>query len=69
MAVICAVTFMGCEKDEQESFKFDIENLYGTWQGIAIQSNGEWIDITQPDRKSTRLNSSHKHRSRMPSSA
>ncbi len=40
--------FMGCEKDEQESFKFDIENLYGTWQGIAIQSNGEWIDITQP---------------------
>ena len=45
MAVICAVTFMGCEKDEQESFKFDIENLYGTWQGIAIQSNGEWIDI------------------------
>ena len=47
-AVICAVTFMGCEKDEQESFKFDIENLYGTWQGIAIQSNGEWIDITQP---------------------
>lgn len=48
MAVICAVTFMGCEKDEQESFKFDIENLYGTWQGIAIQSNGEWIDITQP---------------------
>lgn len=43
MAVICAVTFMGCEKDEQESFKFDIENLYGTWQGIAIQSNGEWI--------------------------
>lgn len=48
MAVICAVTFTGCEKDEQESFKFDIENLYGTWQGIAIQSNGEWIDITQP---------------------
>ena len=48
MAVICAVTFMGCEKDEQESFKFDIENLYGTWQGIAIQSNGEWIEITQP---------------------
>ena len=39
---------MGCEKDEQESFKFEIENLYGTWQGIAIQSNGEWIDITQP---------------------
>ena len=37
MAVICAVTFTGCEKDEQESFKFDIENLYGTWQGIAIQ--------------------------------
>lgn len=24
MAVICAVTFMGCEKDEQESFKFII---------------------------------------------
>lgn len=40
--------FYGVRKDEQESFKFDIENLYGTWQGIAIQSNGEWIDITQP---------------------
>ena len=48
MAVICAVTFTGCEKDEQESFKFDIENLYGTWQGIAIQSNGEWIDTIYP---------------------
>lgn len=42
MAVICAVTFMGCEKDEQESFKFDIENLYGTWQELPykVTANG-----------------------------
>ena len=36
---------------------------------IGVDSLDELIEKTIPDRKSTRLNSSHKHRSRMPSSA
>ena len=44
-------------------------------EGILIQTNDNDIKFTTYDlemgidRKSTRLNSSHKHRSRMPSSA
>ena len=33
------------------------------------QPDGGWFDETPPDRKSTRLNSSHSRASRMPSSA
>ena len=39
-----------------------------TMQGIDL-SNEDIIDITEIDRKSTRLNSSHSAKSRMPSSA
>ena len=36
--------------------------------GRPLDSTSVWLGLG-PDRKSTRLNSSHKHRSRMPSSA
>ena len=45
------------------------------WAGFMFSSQSAlfiilgWTDITQQDRKSTRLNSSHSDRSRMPSSA
>ena len=36
---------------------------------IRIRKNGSWRPVRGPDRKSTRLNSSHRSQSRMPSSA
>ena len=42
------------------------EQGWRKWQGTA--PNGVWMD-EEPDRKSTRLNSSHSSVSRMPSSA
>ena len=44
----------------------DWEFLNGLWQYVLISKN---ISRTLPDRKSTRLNSSHTDSSRMPSSA
>lgn len=46
-ALLAALVFTGCSKDNDASFKFGVENLYGTWDGIAIKSKGEWIDITK----------------------
>ena len=38
--------------------------------GISFQvEKGEFVVVVRPDRKSTRLNSSHASKSRMPSSA
>ena len=46
---------------------FDDEN--GVMNKSILDINGEILVISQLDRKSTRLNSSHKTESRMPSSA
>ena len=40
---------------------------FGNYATNSITISGGWT--SKADRKSTRLNSSHKHRSRMPSSA
>ena len=44
------------------------DRAYTTKAGTQVPEKTEWNNIVA-DRKSTRLNSSHKHRSRMPSSA
>ena len=45
-------------------------NLYeGTEQNVTYLSRSDWEGTWPTDRKSTRLNSSHVKRSRMPSSA
>jgi len=72
-----AVTVVGYQCDELPAFysrssglpidarvesSTDVAHIFRTQQGMGIES-------ALLDRKSTRLNSSHKHRSRMPSSA
>ena len=46
------------------NFEAFVTNLGKYNEGMLV---GEWVKL--PDRKSTRLNSSHSDRSRMPSSA
>lgn len=35
-----------CSKDKEDDFNYPMETVYGTWEGTAIYSKGEWIDIT-----------------------
>lgn len=45
---IATMTFSGCSDDDDASFKYDMETIYGRWSGIAVKSEGTWIDITTP---------------------
>ena len=71
--ITCSTAISCSEQDSPEL----PDNSGNTNQGIAsidqtqINANGGGfiIRVKAEDRKSTRLNSSHKHRSRMPSSA
>lgn len=50
LALICAFTFTSCSKDDDNSsFDYSLETLYGTWDGIAIKTTTEsnWMDITK----------------------
>lgn len=47
LMAIFTIALTGCEKNEDQAFKFGMDNLYGTWKGIAIQTDGEWVDITK----------------------
>ena len=55
----------------RNSYTFYVATSAGKVDGYAIidEENGEHLPITFADRKSTRLNSSHIQKSRMPSSA
>ena len=46
-----------------------LSSTYSSVQAAADRIYGEILDVPEPDRKSTRLNSSHPRLSRMPSSA
>ena len=45
-----------------------VDVLFGALVGLTVMIIGQ-MGFTNPDRKSTRLNSSHIQKSRMPSSA
>ena len=56
IAVVISVNFVACSSDDDDENESN-SPLVGTWVNI------------EKDRKSTRLNSSHRSLSRMPSSA
>ncbi len=48
MTAFAALIFTGCSNDEGDSsFKYGMDNLYGTWECIAANIEGNWIDITK----------------------
>ena len=46
-----------------------LSSIFGNKSTRDMKEIQPWVEKIKADRKSTRLNSSHKHRSRMPSSA
>ena len=59
VAVIMSVNFTACSDDDDE----------GEGKSLSEKLVGHWVLTYEEDRKSTRLNSSHRSQSRMPSSA
>ena len=51
LALLCAtmvMLFSACSKDDESSFNYPKEDLYGTWEGIGIYYEDEWWDLTDP---------------------
>jgi hypothetical protein len=47
LLLMIATILSGCSKDENTSFDFDINLLYGTWRVTHVmQSNGTYFDVT-----------------------
>lgn len=40
------LTFSSCSKDDDD-FDYPMDTLYGTWEGISINIDGSWTDITE----------------------
>lgn len=48
VAIIAAVTFAGCDKDDEPGFKYG-DAIFGTWDLTHIKQNdGSWLDISSP---------------------
>lgn len=50
LAVMTAVfSFSSCSKEKKDNkFNYSLDTLCGTWEGIAVKTDNEWIDITSP---------------------
>lgn len=40
------LTFVACSNDDDD-FNYPMDTLYGTWEGISINIDGSWTDITE----------------------
>ena len=74
----CAIALVACGNSQEPKAGEEDLRAKSLLQGIWIEDEtelplmrieGDTIYYTDPDRKSTRLNSSHASKSRMPSSA
>lgn len=48
IAAVLALGITSCSDDDEKGFAYDLQTLYGTWQGTAVKVEGEWIDISSP---------------------
>lgn len=47
LLVLClALCAISCSKDD-DKFDYPMDTIYGSWEGVAIKSDGKWIDITE----------------------
>lgn len=44
---VIAIVFTSCSKDDDDNFNYPMESVYGTWKGTAINTDGNWVDITK----------------------
>lgn len=41
------VCFYSCSEDDEESNEIPLSALIGTWKGVAVKVENDWIDITE----------------------
>lgn len=46
LAVLPMVLLSACSSDDEDSFNYPMETLYGTWEGVEIDIDGTIIDLT-----------------------
>lgn len=46
LAMLPMVLLSACSSDDEDSFNYPMETLYGTWEGVEIDIDGTIIDLT-----------------------
>ena len=47
LAAFFTLCVTSCSKDDDDSFAYPMEELYGKWKAIEIEVNGKWYDVTK----------------------
>ena len=47
LLAVTGLVFMSCDKDDDDDFDYPMDTLYGSWEGISINVNGGWVNITE----------------------
>ena len=46
LAAFFTLCVTSCSKDDDDSFAYPMEQLYGKWKAVEIKVDGKWYDIT-----------------------
>ena len=47
LAVFFTLCVTSCSKDDDDSFAYPMEQLYGKWKAVVIKIDGKWYDVTK----------------------
>ena len=46
MVAIMSIALISCSKDDEDSFDYPMEQLYGRWKATTIKVDNKWYDVT-----------------------
>ena len=47
LAAFFTLCVTSCSKDDDDSFAYPMEQLYGKWKAVEIKVDGKWYDVTK----------------------
>ena len=47
LAAFFTLCITSCSKDDDDSFAYPMEQLYGKWKAVEIKVDGKWYDVTK----------------------
>ena len=47
LAAFFTLCVTSCSKDDDDSFAYPMEQLYGIWKAVEIKVDGKWYDVTK----------------------
>ena len=47
LAAFFTLCVTSCSKDDDDSFAYPMEQLYGKWKAVEIKIDGKWYDVTK----------------------